>query len=262
MTDPDALAAALLAARAARRPATSLPAAQRPADEAGAIAAQVALARRLGGLPPAGFKIGATARQMQALLGVSNPVAGFMPAAGLHRSGATLAWESFQKPGIECEIAVRLGRDLPPPAPGLAPDRATVAGAIAAVFAAIEVVDNRYGDVRAAGKPLMQADQFFHAAAVLGEDAPGWPGLDLAVLRGRATINGALRGEGVGADLLGHPLDCVAWLAASAEAAAFGGLRAGQVVLCGSVTLPLWLDGPAEAVIAFDRLGEVRARIA
>ena len=54
-----------------------------------------------------------------------------------------------------------------------------------------------------------------------------------------------MRGEGVGADLMGHPLNCLAWLAGSSVAAAFGGLQAGQVVMLGSVTPPIWLTGPA-----------------
>ena len=81
-----------------------------------------------------------------------------------------------------------------------------------------------------------------------------------AATRGRITEDGALRGEGVGADLLGHPFAALAWLASSACAETFGGLRAGQVVFLGSVTPPIWLDGPCAAVVEFDTLG--RAEVA
>ena len=37
----------------------------------------------------------------------------------------------------------------------------------------------------------------------------------------------------------------------------FGGLKAGQVVFLGSVTPPIWLDGPCSAVVEFDTLGRV-----
>jgi 2-keto-4-pentenoate hydratase len=53
-------------------------------------------------------------------------------------------------------------------------------------------------------------------------------------------------------------MNCLAWLAASAVAAAFGGLRAGQVVMLGSVTPPIWLDGPARVRVAFDGMPEAR----
>ena len=40
-------------------------------------------------------------------------------------------------------------------------------------------------------------------------------------------------------------------------ARSFGGLRAGQVVFLGSVTPPIWIDGPGSVVVEFDTLGKV-----
>ena len=67
-----------------------------------------------------------------------------------------------------------------------------------------------------------------------------------------------MRGEGFGRDLLGGPFDALAWLAGSAEVAAFGGLRAGQIVMLGSVCTPVWLDEPGRIESSFDDLGTVR----
>jgi 2-keto-4-pentenoate hydratase len=44
-------------------------------------------------------------------------------------------------------------------------------------------------------------------------------------------------------------------------AAAFGGLREGQVVLLGSVTPPIWLDGPGVVTVEFPPLGPVVLRL-
>lgn len=245
-------AEAILEARRARRILAPLgPLAPRTPEAGYALQREVAL--RLGGLPPAGFKIGATTRQMQAILGLSGPAAGFVPKAGLHRSPARLRLGDFLNPGLECEIALRLARDI---APG--PCTPAEAGkAVGAVFAAIEIVERRYDDLATLGTPTLIADQVFHAGGVLGAPVEGWQSLDLAAARGRMSVNGSLRGEGVGADLLGHPFAALAWLAASGCAAAFGGLRAGQVVFLGSVTPPIWLDGPSTAVVEFDTLGRV-----
>ena len=49
----------------------------------------------------------------------------------------------------------------------------------------------------------------------------------------------------------------LAWLASSALAAAFGGLKAGQVIMLGSVTPPIWLDGPGAARVEFAGLAAV-----
>jgi len=229
-----------------------------PRTEAEGAAAQHARARLLGADPPAGFKIGATARRMQEYLGLSGPAAGFMTTSGVHPSGATLRYADFTAPGVECEVAVRLSRDVP--AGPCSAEQA--AAAVGEVMAGIEIVENRYGALDALGTPALIADQVFHAAAVLGAGFAGWRGLDLGHLAGWITVDGEKRGEGVGCDLLGHPMNCLAWLASSEVAAAFGGLRAGQVIMLGSVTPPIWLDGPAAVVVAFPPLAEVRLRLA
>jgi 2-keto-4-pentenoate hydratase len=246
----------LLAHRRAGEPAGPLPPAIAPATEAEGAAVQAALARLIGAWPPAGFKIGATAARMQAYLGLSGPIGGFMPRAGLHASGAVLPWSAYRGPGVECEIGVRLAHDLPPGAC----DAAQAEAAVESVFAAIEVVDNRYGpppagDLEAIGTPTLIADQVYHAAAVLGAPAKGWRRLDLAAIGGRISVDGVERGRGHGADLLGHPMAALAFLAGSSVAHAFGGLRAGQVVMLGSVTPPIWLDRPGTAEVVFDGLG-------
>ncbi len=63
---------------------------------------------------------------------------------------------------------------------------------------------------------------------------------DLAAMQGRAFINGTLAGEGTGADVLGHPLHALAWLA-NHLAARGDGLEAGQLVLTGSLVKTVWL---------------------
>ena len=245
-------AEAILEARRSRRILAPLGALAPQTPEAG-YALQKEIALRLGGLPPAGFKIGATTKQMQSYLGLSGPAGGFVPKAGLRTSPATAKHADFVDPGVECEVGLRLARDI---APGPC-TRDQAAAAVGEVFAAMEIVDRRYGDLAVLGTPTLIADQVFHAGGVLGTPVADWRSVDLAATRGRLSVNGEVRGEGVGADLLGHPFEALAWLASSACAAAFGGLRAGQVVFLGSVTPPIWLDGPCTAVVDFDTLGRV-----
>lgn len=246
--DPHAAAAALHAARLAVTPVGRLPTGLAPEDEAEGTAAQLALARLQGAVPPAGFKIGATGKRMQDYLGLSGPAGGFVAASTLLASGARRAFADFVNPGMECELAVRLARDIP-----AGPcTREQAADAVADLMAGIELVDNRYGPIESVHMPTMLADQVFHAAAIPGPMWVGdWRGLDIPALVGRILIDGVERDRGVGADLLGHPLQCLAWLAASPIAAAFGGLKAGQVVMLGSVTPPVWLDRPAHVRVEF-----------
>lgn len=254
--DPKAAAAALAEARRSKRRVLPLPAGVAPQNEREGAAAQRALAVLFGADRPAGFKIGATTKRMQEYLGIDGPAAGFM--LEVLSSGAELQDASLRSPGVECELAVRLGRDLPPgPC-----SRDQAFAAVGELMAAIEVVENRYEDLRALGTPTLIADQVYHAAAVVGPAGDvDWRALDLAGLNGQIRVGGEVRGEGRGGDLLGDPLRCLSWLAASPVPAAFGGLFAGQVVLLGSVTPPIWLDGPSEVVVSFTDLPEVRLRI-
>ena len=126
----------------------------------------------------------------------------------------------------------RLAHDLP--AAGAPYRRARVGAAIGACMAAIEVVDDRYEDYRSLDTPTLVADDFFNAACVLGAPVEAWRELDLAAIRGRMTINGAEVGVGSGGDILGHPLEALAWLA-NALAARGRHLEAGDFVLLGSV---------------------------
>jgi 2-keto-4-pentenoate hydratase len=256
---PDKAAAALHEARRGRRQVAPLPPDIAPRTETEGAAVQRALAHRTGAASPAGFKIGATARRMQEYLGLSGPAAGFMAIGNLHRSGATQRFADFVRPGVECELAVRLARDLPA-GPCTAEQAADAVGDL---FAGIEIVENRYGELLELGVPTLIADQVFHAAAVLGE--PGmqaWRSLDIGKLHGRLLVDGHLRDEGVGADLMGHPMNCLAWLANCSVAAAFGGLKVGQVIMLGSVTPPVWLTGPASVTVDFSPLPSVQVHLA
>ena len=98
-------------------------------------------------------------------------------------------------------------------------------------------------------------------AAILGTPTAEWQALDLEGLHGRIVIDGDERGAGWGRDLLGGPMHALAWLAGSEEAAAFGGLKASQVVMLGSVIPPIWLDGPCMIEVSFPPLAPVRVTL-
>lgn len=254
---PDRCAITLLGARRApaplRQPMAALAGPERPASIAEAAEAQAALFRLSEPGHPAGFKIAATSARMQTYIGLDGPAAGFMTREGLQASGSTLAFGRFLRPGVECEIAVLLARALPSgPC-----TQEQAAEAVGAVMAGIELVENRYEDLAGFGAAAMVADQMFHAAAVLGTPLTDWRGLDLGALEGVLSLNGTPVASGFGHELLGHPLRALAWLAGSAEAAAFGGLRAGQIVLLGSVCPPVWLEEPAEVEVRFPQLDPV-----
>ncbi len=256
--DPAATAAALRQVRLNRTVVAPLRSGIAPATVAQGALAQLALARLVGSATPAGFKIGATGKRMQEYLGLDGPLAGFMEAANVYRTHADLRFADYIKPGVECEVAVRLARDLPPGT--YTAEQA--AAAVGEVIVGVEIVENRYDDLKTLGTPTLVADQVYHCAAVVGElGGVDWRTLDVGTMRGRISVDGVVRDEGVSSDLMGHPFNCLAWLASSEVAAAFGGLKSGQVVMLGSVTPPVWLDAPATVKVEFAPLPAVTVRL-
>jgi len=209
----------------------------------------------------AGYKIAYTTAPLQQASGISEPVAGVILAGNIRHSPAALNAADFLQPGIECEVGVRLGKDLP--ASGAPYDRDGVSDAVEAVMTAFEVVDNRRTQGQDTQTQLLTtiASNILNAGVVLGEAVADWRGIDLAGCRGYMEINGELAGEGMGADVMGHPLEPLAWLA-NALASHGKELKAGMVVITGSIVPPKWLKAGDTALIEIEGLGKAELSVA
>lgn len=265
--DPAATAPGLAAATAAlvtsRRlssdPLGDLGPGGRPATELDAYRVQ-AIAHRLleraGFGRQAGWKIGCTTKVMQAYLNIANPCAGAMFAANVWHGGHAFTVPDSGRLGVECEIAVRMARDLPRRESDY--ELADMAGAVAASMAAIEVVQDRYVDYPSLDTPTLIADDFFHYACVLGPQLTSLRPDSLREVTAAMTINGQEVGHGVGTDILGEPLQVLCWLANSC--ASWGTpLLAGDVVLLGSLVQTQWVQAGDVVNVANNPLGEVAA---
>ena len=254
--DPGAAADWIAARRLDGRTIADLPAALKPVDEAGGYALQAALRDRLMPRlgPSIGWKVGATTPAMQTLLNVPAPCAGEMLRGGLHHGTARLAHAAFCRVGIECEIAMELAAPLGADGPV---DEVTATAAVGRIFPAAEIVDDRYGDFRNFGVPALIADFFFHAGLVLGEPVSDWRRIDLGAAIGRTLVNGETKVTGRGADVLGHPMRSLAWLANRLHDLGRS-LEPGQIVMTGSLPLPYWAAAGDRVQIEIDGLGAVR----
>jgi 2-keto-4-pentenoate hydratase len=258
MTDIRAAAKAIAAARRKRTPLPPLAGEAAPRTEAEGYLIQDALHDRLAADFGArvGYKIGCTSPVMQQYLDIPHPCGGGVFANGVHQSGASLSVKDFVRVGVECEIAVRLARDL---LPTEAPFTAEwVAESIEAYLPAIEIVDDRYVEWETIGAPMLVADDFFAAGCVLGEAVARTAAPDLLHVVGRVLINGVEAGQGTGADVLGHPHNALAWLA-NHLAADGKTLRAGEIVLTGSLVKTVWLNAGDKVVMELSGLGKVEA---
>jgi 2-oxo-3-hexenedioate decarboxylase/2-keto-4-pentenoate hydratase len=209
----------------------------RPRDSGEAYAIQAALHELLAehGDEQAGWKIGCTTPAMQEYLGIHEPAGGHIRAAGVQSVRGRVTHGDLIRPGVECELAVRLARALAAPC-----DRESARAAIGSVMAAIEIVDERYDDWRALDAATLTADDFFGAGAILGREDVPWSDLDLGRVTATMNINGEEVGTGVGADILGDPLEALIWLANGP--ARETGLPADSIVLLGSLVVTHWVE--------------------
>jgi 2-keto-4-pentenoate hydratase len=241
-----------------------LPADIRPADLAEAYAMQEQLhalfAADRGAI--VGYKIAITTPVMQRLMGIDHPCGGAIFARMTHASPARLRRADYVNVAVECEIAVRLGADLPGNLMGgRRYDRDSVADAVGACMAAIEIIDDQNADYKKADALNLIANNAWNGGVVLGPERKDWRTSDLATLAGRMLINGESVGSGSGADVLGHPLAALAWLA-NTMAERGRPLRAGMVVSTGSIVSTKW-PKPGDTVTAeIDGLGEAVAHFA
>src|SRR6201995_1241000 len=100
-----------------------------------------------------GYKIGCTSKVMQQYLDIPHPCGGGVFARGVHETGAVLRAADYVRVGIECEIAVRLAKDLPPGEASFTAE--SVAAAIEAYLPAMEIVDDRYEKWETLGAPTL-----------------------------------------------------------------------------------------------------------
>jgi len=204
----------------------------------------------------AGHKIGCTTPVMQAFLGIDHPCSGGVFSSRIYRNDAVLPYHDFHRPGVECEIAIRLSDNIDP---ADAPfDMGALVGAVSGVAPAIEIVDDRYENYKDLSVETLIADDFFGSACVLGDTVTDWRDLDLGAMAGRTKVNGKVVGEGKGSDILGHPLEALVWLANNRAAQGLG-LSAGDLIMMGSLVQVQWLEPGDFAEVEIDGLGHVSA---
>ena len=212
---------------------------------------------RAGFGPRTGHKIGCTTAVMQAYLKIDHPCAGEVFGSTVYEHMATLPLSKFHRVGVECEIAARLGADLPDT--GTPYDRDGVGHAVQALMPAIEIVDDRYSHFPSFSAPVLIADDFFNAGVVLGPALEDWQSLDLDGIEGEMFVDKVRAGSGKGRDILGHPLNALAWLA-NHRVTLGQPLKAGEFVMLGSVVKTIHFTEPADVLIRFEHLGEARVR--
>ena len=134
--------------------------------------------------PLAGYKLAYTTPVMQERAGLDHPVLGGVFEKTILRSPVVLNFTEYVNLGIELEVGVTLGKDLP--ASGAPYTRDSVADAVAEVATAFEIVDIRTpDDLTTEERTLLSvAVNILNSGVVLGDPVTDWQSLDLVGCHG------------------------------------------------------------------------------
>jgi 2-keto-4-pentenoate hydratase len=201
--------------------------------------------------PVAGLKIATTTKVMQELMGIDHPCGGMIYEKTIEPSPATLVLSDHMHSVIECELAVRVDRDLP--AKGAPYTRDEVRAAIGSVMAAFEIIEDRNAVYKETDARSLIADNAWNAGIVVGLETVVPKDMELNGISGVVTKNAAVLGEGKTDD----PMGALAWVV---NLAADRGrpLAAGMVVITGSV-VPTFATAAGDVIdFSLAGVGEVK----
>ena len=199
-----------------------------------------------------GWKVGFGAPAAMEKLAITAPLIGFLTGRARLEAGSTVSLVGWKKPAAEAEIAVYMGTDLPGGA-----ERKAAQRAIAGVGPAIELADVGFppDDVEA-----ILAGNIYQRHVILGtcdrsRAGCALDGLEARIHRdevevARTADPQAATGELI--DIVRHVANMLA---------AFGRtLRAGEIIITGSITPPLWIEMDKGLQFTLDPIGSIGVR--
>ncbi len=209
----------------------------------------VAAGRRL-----VGRKIGLTSKVMQAATDITEPDYGAIFADAVFENGSLIEHSRFSNVRIEVELAFVLGSPL------TGPD-VTVFDVLRAtdyVVPALEILSSR---IEMPGRTIVDtiSDNAAFGGLVYGGNPVAVDAVDLRWVSALLYRNETIEESGVAAAVLNHPATGVAWLAN--KLAQHGDrLEAGEIVLGGSFTRPMWVEKGDTVLADYRELGTISCR--
>jgi 2-keto-4-pentenoate hydratase len=186
------------------------------------------------GKKPLGWKLAFGGPAAMERLRINAPLVGFLMADAVAVSGSTISFAGWKKPAAEPELTVYMDKDL-----ASGDSREATMDAIAGLGPAIELadVDHPSDDVEGT-----LARNIYQRHVVLGGCDTKHAGGSLSGLNARVFRNGAemantsdfeeLTGELI--TIVGHVANLLAHFGET--------LRAGQIIIAGSMTPPIWVE--------------------
>lgn len=201
-----------------------------------------------------GWKVGFGAPAAMERLKIQAPLVGFLTNQALLSPSKPLPLTNWVKPVAEPEIAVYMGKDLAGGA-----SREAAKAAISGLGPAIELADLEFppDEVEA-----ILSCNIYQRHIALGPRDPSRAGCVLdgllaGVLRNGAEVASTADPQALTGDLIDIVRHVADMLSAFGER-----LRAGQLIITGSVIAPLWVEHGEEITFNLDPVGSVSVRFA
>ena len=198
-----------------------------------------------------GIKLGLTSKEKQDMMGVKQPIYGY-----LHQDMLAYEWEPFYcseliHPKIEPEIAFFIGEDIL----GENITEENILQATKYVAPAMEITDSRYKNFHFTLVDVI-ADNCSSAKFVVGSNLQSPHSIDLGNIGMVISKNGIVEQTGSSAAVLGHPLKAMA-SAANLLGKRGKGFKKGDIVLSGAMSEAIAIQAGDKVVADFDKLGTV-----
>ncbi|GAB3142674.1 2-oxo-hept-4-ene-1,7-dioate hydratase [Microbispora hainanensis] len=201
-----------------------------------------------------GRKIGLTSRAMQAATGITEPDYGVMFDDTVWENGARIPHDRFSNVRIEVELAFVLKEPLEGPHCTLF----DVMRATEYVTPALEVLNSH---IELEGRTIVDtiSDNAAYGGLVLGGNPASPHAVDLRWVSALLYRNETIEETGVAAAVLNHPATGVAWLANKMHQHG-DRLEAGEIILAGSFTRPVWIEKRDTVLADYGPMGTISCR--
>lgn len=203
-----------------------------------------------------GRKIGLTSKVMQVATGITEPDYGAIFDDMVFENGSVIEHDRFSNVRIEVELAFVLGESISGP-------RATMFDVMKAtdyVVPALEILTSR---IEMDGRTIVDtiSDNAAMGGMVYGGNPTDPAAVDLRWISALLYRNETIEESGVAAAVLNHPATGVAWLANKLSQHG-DRLEAGEIVLAGSFTRPMWVHKGDTVLADYGPMGTISCRFA
>ncbi len=191
---------------------------------------------------------------MQEATGITEPDYGVMFDDTVYDTGAEIPVDQFSNIRIEVELAFVLKAPLEGP-------HCTLQDALAAIDYAVPALEVLNSHIELEGRTIVDtiSDNAAYGAMVLGSVHKRSDEIDLRWVPALLYRNGEITETGVAAGVLDHPARGVAWLANKFSRHG-ARLEAGEIILAGSFTRPMWVSRGDEVLADYGPMGKITCR--